>query len=244
MGGLIEGAKRRIWSIARRIGEGRPRPDLRIALVGYRDVGDAYVTAGASVHVRHGRGLPVALVVPRRRRRRRAGARLRRAARRRGGAAVVRAAARSRSSSSSATRRPTSTTRTASTTGGTWPTRGSAASWSTPSSAAATPQTAAVWREIASAGLGHYAQIDSQGGMNAQVTPYDAELARLGAELSGTVVISGDVRAAGGRGPEDGGPRRHARRGGRGGRRLPRAGRPRWPSRTWWTGRWRSSARS
>jgi hypothetical protein len=56
-------------------------------------------------------------------------------------------------------------------------------------------QTAAVWREIASGGLGHYAQIDSQGGMNAQVTPYDAELARLGAELSGTVVISGDVAA-------------------------------------------------
>ena len=55
-------------------------------------------------------------------------------------------------------------------------------------------QTAAVWREIASVGLGHYAQIDSQGGMNAQVTPYDAELARLGAELSSTVVISGDVR--------------------------------------------------
>src|SRR5436190_22919062 len=44
MGGLIEGAKRRIWSIARRIGEGRPRPDLRIALVAYRDLGDAYVT--------------------------------------------------------------------------------------------------------------------------------------------------------------------------------------------------------
>src|SRR5688500_17182356 len=44
MAGLIEGAKRRIWSIARRIGEGRPRPDLRIALVGYRDLGDAYVT--------------------------------------------------------------------------------------------------------------------------------------------------------------------------------------------------------
>src|SRR6201988_5514536 len=44
MGGLIEGAKRRIWSIARRIGEGRPRPDLRISLVGYRDLGDEYVT--------------------------------------------------------------------------------------------------------------------------------------------------------------------------------------------------------
>ena len=44
MGGLIEGAKRRIWSIARHIGEGRPRPDLRIALIAYRDLGDAYVT--------------------------------------------------------------------------------------------------------------------------------------------------------------------------------------------------------
>src|SRR2546422_5427869 len=42
MGGLIDGAKRKIWSIARRIGEGRPRPDLRIALVGYRDLGDEY----------------------------------------------------------------------------------------------------------------------------------------------------------------------------------------------------------
>jgi hypothetical protein len=44
MGGLIEGAKRRIWSVARRIGEGQPRPDLRIALVAYRDKGDLYVT--------------------------------------------------------------------------------------------------------------------------------------------------------------------------------------------------------
>src|SRR6185295_12995188 len=44
MGGLLEGAKHRIWSIARRIGEGRPRPDLRIALVAYRDRGDQYVT--------------------------------------------------------------------------------------------------------------------------------------------------------------------------------------------------------
>src|SRR6201988_5553230 len=44
MGGVIDSAKRRIWSIARRIGEGQPRPDLRIALVGYRDQGDEYVT--------------------------------------------------------------------------------------------------------------------------------------------------------------------------------------------------------
>jgi Mg-chelatase subunit ChlD len=44
MGGLIEGAKRKIWAIANRIMTGQPRPDLRIGLIGYRDKGDAYVT--------------------------------------------------------------------------------------------------------------------------------------------------------------------------------------------------------
>ena len=37
MGGLIEGAKRRIWTIARRVGEGRPRPELAVALVACGD---------------------------------------------------------------------------------------------------------------------------------------------------------------------------------------------------------------
>jgi hypothetical protein len=44
MGGLIEGAKLKIWSIANSIIGGAPTPDLRVGLVGYRDVGDAYVT--------------------------------------------------------------------------------------------------------------------------------------------------------------------------------------------------------
>ena len=44
MGGLIEGAKKKIWSIASQIVSGQPRPDVRIGLVGYRDKGDAYVT--------------------------------------------------------------------------------------------------------------------------------------------------------------------------------------------------------
>ena len=44
MGGLIEGAKRRIWSIANQIALGKPTPALRIGLVGYRDKGDDYVT--------------------------------------------------------------------------------------------------------------------------------------------------------------------------------------------------------
>jgi hypothetical protein len=44
MSGLIDGAKRKIWSIAQFIASGQPRPDLRVGLVAYRDLGDAYVT--------------------------------------------------------------------------------------------------------------------------------------------------------------------------------------------------------
>jgi hypothetical protein len=44
MGGLIDGAKRKIWSIANEIARAKPTPDLRIGLIGYRDRGDAYVT--------------------------------------------------------------------------------------------------------------------------------------------------------------------------------------------------------
>jgi hypothetical protein len=44
MSGLIEGAKRKIWSIASFIAQGQPTPELKVGLVGYRDIGDAYVT--------------------------------------------------------------------------------------------------------------------------------------------------------------------------------------------------------
>jgi len=44
MGSLIEGAKRKIWSLASFIAQGQPTPDLRVGLIAYRDVGDAYVT--------------------------------------------------------------------------------------------------------------------------------------------------------------------------------------------------------
>jgi hypothetical protein len=200
MGGLIEGAKRRIWSIARRIGEGRPRPDLRIALIAYRDVGDAYVTqvhpftsdmddvyqALSSFRAEGGGDGPEHV------------------------SAAMRDAVEALPWSGPGAlkviflvgdapphvdyqdgldyRRHAADARRRGIVVDTIQCGGDV-------------QTAAVWREIASTGLGHYAQIDSQGGMNAQVTPYDAELARLGAELSGTVVISGDVRqqAAGAR---------------------------------------------
>jgi hypothetical protein len=44
MGGLIEGAKVKIWTIVNQIVTGKPVPDLRVGLVGYRDRGDTYVT--------------------------------------------------------------------------------------------------------------------------------------------------------------------------------------------------------
>jgi hypothetical protein len=44
MGGLIEGAKRKIWSIATAIVDANPDADIRMGLVAYRDVGDDYVT--------------------------------------------------------------------------------------------------------------------------------------------------------------------------------------------------------
>jgi hypothetical protein len=44
MGGLIEGAKQKIWSIANQIVSGKPTPALSIGLVAYRDFGDEYVT--------------------------------------------------------------------------------------------------------------------------------------------------------------------------------------------------------
>ncbi len=44
MGGLIEGAKRKIWSIATAIVDSNPDADIRMGLIAYRDIGDDYVT--------------------------------------------------------------------------------------------------------------------------------------------------------------------------------------------------------
>lgn len=44
MGGLIDGAKRTVWSIASHIRKTDAQADIRVGLVAYRDVGDDYVT--------------------------------------------------------------------------------------------------------------------------------------------------------------------------------------------------------
>lgn len=43
MGGLIEGAKQKIWSIANEMISTQPTPELKLGLIGYRDRGDDYV---------------------------------------------------------------------------------------------------------------------------------------------------------------------------------------------------------
>jgi hypothetical protein len=43
MGGLIEGSKQKIWSIANEMISAKPTPELKLGLIGYRDRGDEYV---------------------------------------------------------------------------------------------------------------------------------------------------------------------------------------------------------
>ena len=185
MGGLIDGAKRRIWSIARRIGEGRPRPDLRIALVAYRDIGDAYVTRDLRLHRRHGRGLR-AISPP--------------SSAEGGGDGPEHVSAALHDAVHRLTWSSGRSLRMIVLVGDAPPhvdyqdgfdyrrhvgearQRGIVVE---SIQCGQDAQTAQVWREIASTGAGHYAQIDAQGGMPVRVTAVDAELARLNAEHGG-----------------------------------------------------------
>ncbi len=49
MGGLLDGAKRTVWSIANQVRSIDPNADLRVGLVAYRDLGDDYVTKDFSL---------------------------------------------------------------------------------------------------------------------------------------------------------------------------------------------------
>jgi hypothetical protein len=197
MSGLIDGAKRKIWSIAERIGDGRPRPELRIALVGYRDVGDRYVTW---VHDFTG---DMDLVYERLM-----------AFRAEGGGDTPEHV--SRALSDSVHRLSWSqgnALRTIFLVGDAPPHTDYQDGYDYRRHAREAAQkgivveaiecgrdpfTAQVWNEIASLAGGHFARIDQDGGMPARVTPVDAELARLNAELGKTVVAYGsrEERAA------------------------------------------------
>jgi Mg-chelatase subunit ChlD len=49
MGGLLEGAKQKIWSIANEMISAQPTPKLKLGLIGYRDRGDDYVVKSFSL---------------------------------------------------------------------------------------------------------------------------------------------------------------------------------------------------
>jgi len=49
MGGLIEGAKQKIWSIANEMISAQPTPELKLGLIGYRDRGDEYIVKSFSL---------------------------------------------------------------------------------------------------------------------------------------------------------------------------------------------------
>jgi len=190
MGGLIEGAKRRIWSIARRMGEGRPRPDLHIALVAYRDLGDAYVTRTFDftsdmdevfAHLSDFRAEG-------------------------GGDTPEHVSAALHDAVHRLTWSSGNVLRTIILVGDAPPHLDYQDGFDYRRHVAEArqrgivveaiqcgqdTQTAQVWQEIAAAGAGQYAQIDAQGGMPVRVTAVDGELARLNAELASTVVAGG-----------------------------------------------------
>jgi hypothetical protein len=192
LGGLLAGATRKIWSIARAIGEGRPRPELRVALVGYRDQGDAYVTrvhdfsadmdavyqnlsafeaGGGGDWPEHvSRALSDAV--------HRVSWSQDRALR------IIflvgDAPPQTQYQDGYDYRRHVREARQ----------RGIVLE---AIQCGGATDTASVWREVAGLGAGHYAQIDAQGGMPARITPVDAELASINAQLSRTVVAGGSV---------------------------------------------------
>ena len=44
MGGLIDGAKQKVWSIVNEVQQRSSHPAVKVGLVAYRDRGDAYIT--------------------------------------------------------------------------------------------------------------------------------------------------------------------------------------------------------
>ena len=52
MGGLIDGAKQKIWGIVNEVMKSPSKPAVRMGLVAYRDHGDAYITQILPSHAR------------------------------------------------------------------------------------------------------------------------------------------------------------------------------------------------
>lgn len=192
MGGLLDGAKRTVWSIANQVRDIDPNADLRVGLVAYRDIGDEYVTkpfaltddldamyAELSSYVAMGGGdvpenVDAALYDAVHKMKWRSGAKKM--------IFLVGDAP------------PAS--------------RGEVPKYELTALAAAKHQikintircgqdgeTAQAWQQIASLGHGQFSTIQQDGGVQQIATPYDEKMAALAAEIDSTTVIYGDDSA-------------------------------------------------
>jgi von Willebrand factor type A domain len=193
MAGLIEGAKRKIWTIARHMVSGKPAPTIKLGLVGYRDLGDEYVTRvfdlTDDVDAIYGHLMEFRAV---------------------GGGDKPESV--NQALNEAVTRlswsKDANALRIIFLVGDAPPHMDYPAEVKYPETiqqairagiiinaiqCGADMQTTQFWQEIAAMAQGAYVQINQSGGMTAISTPVDAELARLSEELSRTVVPYGDA---------------------------------------------------
>jgi len=195
MGGLIAGAKRKIWSLASFVAQGQPTPDLRIGLIGYRDRGDDYVTRRFDLDddldrvFKHLHGFSAG-----------------------GGGDTPEHVSRALSEAvgkMSWSSDPT-VVKVIYLVGDAPPHTDYQDGYNFRDAAREAAQrgievhavrcgndshTEKVWRLIAQLGHGQYSTVEQSGGMREEHTPYDEELARLHDELSGTALAYGEHRA-------------------------------------------------
>jgi hypothetical protein len=190
---LIEGAKRKIWTIARHMVSGRPAPTIKLGLIGYRDRGDEYITRTFDltddVDAIYGHLMEFRAVGG--------------GDKQEGVNQALNEAVRKLSWNKNA-----NTLRIVFLVGDAPPHMDYPDDVKYPETAqlarrdgiiintiqcGGDTQTAQIWQEIAAMSEGAYVQIDQSGGMTAISTPVDADLAQLSAELSRTVVPYGNA---------------------------------------------------
>jgi Mg-chelatase subunit ChlD len=193
MNGLIEGAKRKIWTIARHMVSGRPAPAIKLGLIGYRDRGDEYITRTYDltndVDAIYGHLMEFRAV---------------------GGGDKSESVnqALSEAVTKLSWSKDANSLRIIFLVGDAPPHMDYLDDVKYPDTAqlarrggiiintiqcGGDTQTMRIWQEIAALAEGAYVQIDQSGGMTAISTPVDAELGRLSAELSRTVVPYGNA---------------------------------------------------
>jgi Mg-chelatase subunit ChlD len=198
MSGLIEGAKAKIWSIASFVARAQPTPDVRVGLVAYRDIGDAYVTRVYDLDDDLDRVYRRLLSF--------------RADGGGDGPEHVARALHEAVHNMSWSPRANNGVRLIYLVGDAPPHLDYQDGYDYAKAARAAAakgiqvhaircgsdeETATIWRRIASLGHGEFLTIDQDGGMRERRTPYDEELARLHDKLSDTVVAYGGAKGAG-----------------------------------------------